>query len=208
MRHQIKVEKRLALIMSALIVLASGCSRGPGRIKPPDVDADSAADAAFQQLDANQDGQLNDDELKAAPGLAAVKTTYDQDHNGTLARNEVAQGIRRWTEGSSGAVAVSYVVQLDGRALPTAQVRAVPEPFLGDAVKPATGAEGYLAVAPQDRPPNAPNLPLMLPGLYRIEITHPSIAIPAKYNAKTTLGLEVSSDLRTDQAVLWALTSK
>src|SRR5262249_29879376 len=153
-------------------------------------------------------GQLSDDELREAPGLAAVKSAYDSDHNGTLSKVEVADGIRRWAKGDSGAVAVAYIVQLDGRALPTAQVKAIPEPFLGDIVKPATGQNGYLAVAPEDRPRNAPKLPLMMPGLYRIEITHSSVAIPAKYNSKTTLGLEVSSALRADQAIVWALTSK
>jgi hypothetical protein len=202
------LEKLGAPIVIAAFVLASGCSNGPSRIRPPDVDAASAADLAFQQLDKNQDAELNEEELKSSPGLAAAKTAYDADQNGTLANSEVVAGIRRWSEGQSGAVAVPYSVQLDGRALPDAQVKAIPEPFLGDAVKPAAGAEGYLAVAPEDRPPNAPNLPLMLPGLYRIEITHPSIAIPAKYNSQTVLGLEVSSAMRSDQAIVWAITRK
>jgi hypothetical protein len=44
--------------------------------------------------------------------------------------------------------------------------------------------------------------------LYRIEITHPTASIPAKYNSQTTLGLEVSADLRLDQAILWQLKSR
>jgi hypothetical protein len=185
-----------------------GCSRGPGRIKPPSVNPASATQAAFEQLDKNQDGQLGDDELKAAPGLAAAKAAYDADHNGTLSKEEVEAGIRRWAEGNSGAIAVPYTVQLDGRPLPKAQVKAIPEPFLGDAIKPASGVNGYLAVAPEDRPPNAPKLPLMIPGLYRIEITDPAAKIPSKYNTQTTLGLEVSGAMPLDQAVVWALTSR
>jgi hypothetical protein len=70
------------------------------------------------------------------------------------------------------------------------------------------GVEGYLAVAPEDRPPNSPNMPLIMPGLYRIKITHPSVSVPAKYNTHTTLGLEVSAETRADQAIVWALTTK
>jgi hypothetical protein len=193
--------------MAAVVALA-GCSGRPGRVRPPDVDADDAAAAAMQQLDKDGNGQLSDAELKAAPGLAAAKDHYDSDHSGALSPEEIAAGIRRWSEGQVGAAAVAYMVQLDGRPLPGAQVKAVPEPFLGDALKPATGIDGYLAVAPEDRPANAPKLPLIMPGLYRIEITHPAASIPAKYNSQTTLGLEVSADLRLDQAILWQLKSR
>ena len=207
MRSPLFVHKFSPLAVGVALVV-SGCSGKPARIRPPDVDADAAADAALEQMDKNQDGQLDDAELGASPGLVYVKAAYDGDQNGSLSRDEVAAGLRRWTEGDAGAVVVSYIVQMDGRAFPGAQVRAVPEPFLGDAIKPATGDHGYLAVAPEDRPANAPNLPLILPGLYRIEITHPSRTVPAKYNSQTTLGLEVSSALRTDQAVVWDLRSK
>jgi hypothetical protein len=172
------------------------------------VDADAAAQAAIEQLDKNGDGQLDDAELQGAPGLAAVKDRYDADRSLSLSLVEIADGIRRWSEGQVGAAAVAYAVQLDGRALPGAQVKAIPEPFLGDAIKPAAGSDGYLAVAPEHRPANAPKLPLILPGLYRIEITHPSAVIPARYNTQTTLGLEVSAELRLDQAIVWALKSR
>jgi hypothetical protein len=198
---------KFALGASLALLTCGGCSRGPGRIKPPSVNPASAAQAAFEQLDKNQDGQINDEELKSAPGLAAAKVAYDADQNGMLAKDEVESGIRRWAEGNSGAIAVPYIVQMDGRPLPNAQVKAIPEPFLGDALKPATGINGYLAVAPEDRPPNAPKLPMMIPGLYRIEITDPLMKIPAKYNSQTTLGLEVSSAMPLDQAVVWALKS-
>ena len=48
-------------------------------------------------------------------------------------------------------------------------------------------------MAAEDRPRNAPNIPLMQPGLYHVEITHPSTKIPAKYNTQTTLGIEITS---------------
>jgi hypothetical protein len=45
----------------------------------------------------------------------------------------------------------------------------------------------------EHRPKNAPHVTgLIRPGLYRVEITHPSIPVPARYNTETTLGAEVS----------------
>lgn len=196
------------LIMTNMLVALAGCSSGPSRVQPPSVNADAAAAKAIEQLDANADGELSDAELQAAPGLLAAKERYDADRSGALSQEEITAGIRRWSEGQLGAAALAYAVQLDGRPLPGAQVKAIPEPFLGDAIKPAVGIDGYLAVAPEDRPKNAPKLPLILPGLYRIEITHPTAKIPAKYNSQTTLGLEVSADLRFDQTFVWALKNK
>jgi hypothetical protein len=202
------VKKRSRHVLLLLLVVFAGCSGRPGRVRPPKVDADAAATKAIEQLDKDANGQLSEAELQAAPGLLSAKERYDADHSGALSQEEIAAGIRRWSEGKFGAAAVAYTVQLDGRPLPGAQVKAIPEAFLGDAIKPATGVEGYLAVAPEDRPPNAPKLPLILPGLYRIEITHPTAKIPAKYNSQTTLGLEVSADLSFDQAILWQLKSR
>jgi hypothetical protein len=162
----------------------------------------------MEQLDKDGDGQLSAVELEASPGLASAATRYDSDKNGSLSLEEVVVGIRRWAEGEIGAATVPFVVQLDGRPLIGAEVKAVPEPFLSDVLKPATGMDGYLAVAPEDRPPNSPNFPLMQPGLYRIEITHPSVSIPARYNTQTTLGHEVSKDTVGNQAVVWSLTTK
>ena len=86
-----------------------------------------------------------------------------------------------------------------------------PEPFLEGAIAPATGeakrgGNGFLGMAREDLPHNAPNLPLVQPGLYRVEITHPSQQIPPKYNSSTKLGLEVAQDSIMPEGVVWALT--
>lgn len=179
---------------------------------PPEVDPADAAAAAFEQLDKNSDGQLDDAELKAAPALASAKTRYDGDSSGTLSAAEIESGIRRWAEGQLGAVSVPFTITLDGRPLDDAQVRLIPAPFLGEASKGAVSeyrrGSGFLALAPEDRPAGAPNIPLMMPGLYRVEITHPSAKIPARYNTATTLGIEIAQDTISAGGVTWALTSK
>src|SRR5688572_11955973 len=81
-RKLFDVRPRPIIVGAALLV--AGCSGAPGRIRPPDVDSDAAAEAALEQLDKNGDGQLDDSELKSSPGLAAAKASYDGDSNGTL----------------------------------------------------------------------------------------------------------------------------
>ena len=54
------------------------------------------------------------------------------------------------------------------------------------------GGAGMLGWKLEDRPANAPPLPLAPPGLYRVEITHPDREIPAKFNSRSTLGLETT----------------
>ena len=39
-------------------------------------------------------------------------------------------------------------------------------------------------------------------GTYKIEITHPNVQVPAKYNTSTTLGEEVARDTLGDRLVL------
>jgi hypothetical protein len=194
----------------AALLLGVGCSGRPGRLAPPDIDSDDAADAAIEQLDANGDGQLDEGELAKSPALASAKSRYDADGSGALSAEEIAAGIRRWAEGKMGAVSVPFVVQWNGRPLDGVQVRLTPEPFLGDEAKGGVGeierGVGYLTWAPEDRPSGAPNVPLIPPGLYRVEITHPSIQIPAKYNSSTTLGIEIAKDTLTTGGITWALT--
>jgi hypothetical protein len=93
-------------------------------------------------------------------------------------------------------------------------VKLTPAPYLGDAVKPAQGVTdasgtGVFNMAAEDRPANAPkNLAVMQPGLYRVEITHPTIEVPAKFNTKSTLGLEAARAGQNPAGVTWSLSSK
>jgi hypothetical protein len=69
---------------------------------------------------------------------------------------------------------------------------------LQDSIPEASGVTDQSGLAtislkPTDLPEGAPtNLPLMRPGLYSVQVTHDSLAVPDQYNAKTNLGKEVS----------------
>jgi hypothetical protein len=200
------------LIIVCATLLACGCSGRAGRMTPPSVSADDAADSAIAEYDQNQDGNLSKDELKSSPGLAHALPAYDESGDGLLSRNEIAEGIRKWSEGKMGAAPWPFQVKFNGRALEGAQVKLTPEPYLGDAVKAASGdsgrgGRGSLGIALDDLPPNAPNRPIVQPGLYRVEITHPSVDIPAKYNSESSLGLEVASHTLSPEGAVWELTS-
>ena len=191
-----------------------GCSNRPGRIAAPDVDADSAAQAALDLYDRDSDAQLNSEELKASPPLVNALPAYDSNHDGALSEAELVEGMQSWTSRGVGAMALPFMVRMDGRPLEGTQVKLVPAPFLGEAIQPAEGVtdntgSGSLEVVAENRPSSFPkNLPLMQPGLYMVEITHPSIAIPETYNTASTLGLEAGVAGQNPSGVTWELQSK
>lgn len=199
------------LISLCLVLAAVGCSGQPGRVKPPRVDADEAATAAMGEFDKNNDQQLAADELAASPELAYVLKTYDSDKDGKLSQAEIAAGIRRWSGGSMGTTGWPVQVIMNGRALVGAEVKIIPATFLGSEIQPAScvtaeGGRGSLGIAFDALPANALKRPVVQPGLYRVEITHPTTAIPAKYNTASTLGLEVAAETISPSGTVWALT--
>lgn len=199
--------------VAGMLLLAAGCSGRPGAIRPPDVDADAAAAQAVALHDGNGDGQLSKEEWSASPALVAVAPSYDKERDGNLSVDEITAGFAAWERSGVGARAVPFSVSWNGRPLSGATVRLIPAPFFDGALKAASaqsgpGGTGQLNMAPEDRPRNAPDIPLMQPGLYQVEITHPSIKIPEKYNAQTTLGIEISGSNPGPEGIRWSLSAK
>jgi hypothetical protein len=199
------------LIVGVVCVL--GCSGRPSPVRPPDVDADDAAAAAVQELDKSGDGQLSKDEWSASAVMAAVAGHYDKNGDGNLDEQEIVAGLEEWQKSAVGARPVPFRISLDGRPLSAATVRLVPAEFLDGAVKPAAGetddsGAGVLGMASEDMPPNAPKMPLVQPGLYRVEITHATRKVPAKFNTESTIGVEITSTYPGPDGITWKLTSK
>lgn len=111
-------------------------------------------------------------------------------------------------------MALPFTVRLDGKPLAGAIVALTPAPFLGEAILPAGGTTnqsgaGSLEMPADNRPSHVPrHLPLMQPGLYSVEITHPSVEIPDRYNTETTLGLEAGVAAQNPAGQVWNLSSK
>jgi hypothetical protein len=168
----------------------------------------------MERYDLDSDAVLNSDELKASPPLVDALAAYDTNGDGSLSKAELVEGMQSWAQRGIGAMALPFTVRLNGRPLAGAEVRLTPVPFLGDAIEPARGTtdekgSGSLEMAAENRPRNVPqHLPVMQPGLYSVEITHPSVEIPAKYNTASTLGLEAGVAGQDPVGVVWDLRSK
>jgi hypothetical protein len=178
--------------MAVLAMFLCGCG-GLSTVEPPDVDASAAGAAAIVTYDKDADGYLSEEELMGLPALTLASA--DKDKDGKVSADEIAERIRLWSDGETGLMTFYCNVTLDGRVLEGAEVKLDPEPFLGDAVKPASGvmrSDGaILKIDPELLPEDLKMMRGVQPGLYKVRITHPSAKIPARYNTETTLGQEV-----------------
>ena len=186
-----------AFWLGCVLVTASlGCHRGPTAIRPPKIDSARAADAAIEQYDQDADGLLSEAELAACPGILGQLRKYDQDQDRRVSAAEIAARIGQWQDRGTGLRAFSCGVSLEGRPLFGAQVRLTPETFLGENLKSASGTvadfgQAVIRIAPEELPEDQKDIPGVQLGLYKVQITHPTVELPARYNTETTLGVEI-----------------
>jgi hypothetical protein len=179
-----------ALTVLLPVISLSGCGGTAG--DGTSVSPGAAAEKAIELLDRDGSGSLNETELAASPGILAARDRYDADGNGEVSEDEIeAQLNTIYFSGTSWLTADCQVFQ-GARPLAGATVRFVPEPFLEEAISPAegkTGSDGRVNPAAPDEklPDNLKGLLVMQPGLYRVEVVHPSIKQPHK-----PLGCEIS----------------
>lgn len=182
----------------AVVVLFSipflvGCPKGKGRVEAPKLDADKMTDGAMSLCDANGDDLIDASEIKSSPALKFAKNDIDTDGDGKLSRAELAERFKIYVDVPSGAQGITMKVRQgnrNGEGFMDAKVRLVPEPFMeefievgeGEVIDPTTG---YVQIS------SVPGVPGVRVGMYRIEITHDSRKVPAKFNTKTILGIEV-----------------
>jgi hypothetical protein len=172
-----------------------GCSRGPSRILPPDVDPEKSADEAIGLYDADKNGSLNGVELEACPGMLGEMKAYDTDADGSVSRDEIAARITALRKHGVGLTRVNCNVSLNGRGLNNATIAFEPEPYLGNEVKAAQGVTNergmaQMAIPAEELPADQRDLKAIHYGTYKVRITHPTIKLPAKYNTDTILGYE------------------
>jgi hypothetical protein len=198
--------------VAALSMPGCGGSK-PAAVEPMEI-ASNAGSQAIAQYDANGDQSLDYNELAKAPGLrAAMVSIKKQKPQGnpppesqlqglTITASEIDARIQEWKDKKIARVLVNCRVTrgkkgIKGRkvAIDGAEVKFVPESFLGPSLTPATGKtnkNGFASPSQLSRGGNDPATG-MAPGFYRVEITKGS-EIPAKYNSATTLGAEVPPD--------------
>jgi hypothetical protein len=185
-----------SLILFALLFL-SGCSKGV-KSYAPDVDPDAAGKAAVKQYDANGDGKISRAELDRAASLKFNLANIDSDNDRALTADEIAERIRRWqkTKILRARTPIHCRIYHNRQPVADAEVKLVPEKFLGDKTKIAkgkTGPNGVAVLMTENAAPDDP--PGVGPGFYRVEITKAGENIPAKYNINTILGLDTAIDI-------------
>jgi hypothetical protein len=204
-----------AIIVSFFL---GGCSKEP-KSYAPEIDPVAAGYAALEQYDANDDGKISGPELDKAASLKSNLANIDLDNDRAVTADEIADRIRQWqkTKILQTRTPIHCTVYHNKQFLADAEVKLVPEKFLGDKLKIAKGktnANGMAVLVMEDAKPDDP--PGIGPGFYRVEITkkadeatakrnrqaatrkhqdtNPDEEIPAKYNTNTILGIDTTMD--------------
>ena len=133
--------------------------------------------------------ELSKAELKKCKGLVQLTAgqenmqpqyRLDQDGNGSISLAEFTEKLTACFADKRQSFACQVVYK--GQPLKGATVTLVPEPFMGD-VQTASGEtddEGKCSVTGED------GLVGNVPGIYKVQITHPDHNVSASFNTKTT----------------------
>lgn len=196
----------LAATSSVAVLALAGCnSSGQRSVAPPSVDAQACAVEAMKLYDANGDGKLSETEAAACPAIKSALVQYDRDRDGQISQDEITERFRQLYSVSVGLINVPCIVTLRGRPLADAEVRFVPETFLGDSTPVAvakTGPNGtaYPSIPADSLPSEFQSVPMMYVGVYRVEIRHPTLSAVSK-----PLGWEVDPTSRNGAAARFDL---
>lgn len=188
-------------LLVAVCISAVGCSRGPARLKPPAINASAAGAKAIEMYDADKDGKISGAELDKCPSLKAAIGQIDDTGEGAITAAKITARIKKWQESKLGRMSLSCTILRNGSPLADAEVKFVPEAFLGSEMQTASGKTDKNGVAMMSvplakrEPGELPDPPGVAPGLYRVEVTKGN-EVPAAYNTETTLGQEVALDAK------------
>src|SRR3972149_5931888 len=182
-------------LMAVYVLIQSGCMPGQSRIYAPSISASSAGQEAMEMYDANKDGKISGAELDKVPALISGLVPLNSSKEKGITAADITARIEKWKESKSGRMAFSCTITRKGKPLAGAEVKFVPEKFLGSKMPVCTGTTsdlGYVSVSePVEGPDDPKGIP---PGYHRREITKAGENIPAKYNTQTIFGIEIAPD--------------
>ena len=202
----------LLRLSSILLVALIGCGSAPtGGISA--LDPELAAQAAIDEFDRNQDGVLSKPELNGCRGILSAWNRFDTDRSNDISLAEVAARITTIQSLPRTNMFASCQIFMDGKPLPDAVIRLQPAEYQLGAVRPAIGKTAVngscVLLFDDESQTEAERANLGIDsGIYRVEITHASLAIPAKYNSQSELGIELALDAgRNAEVVTFQLSS-
>ena len=167
------------------LLLAVGCSNA---VEPPPFDGPAIASDLFQRFDEDGNEKLDAAELSQAPGYKSMIANWGADPDSGLTRDDILRGFEKVELGQVGLMAFSCGVTYSGEPLEGATIKFVPASGLEGFIEPGEGITGPSGRALVQHESSGLNAGLLKPGIYRVEITHPSKSIDAKFNSQTTLG--------------------
>lgn len=191
----------------AFVSLVVGCGKGKPIASGANIDAAQITSQVFKAFDKNGDQKLSKDELVNCPGLMSSIDRFDQNKDGAISTEECQGKFSELERQGASLVAVTFVVRRNGVPVQGATVKLVPESFMGDQSKTASGVtdqDGSTvpSIPDEDIPSEYRGKIRGAPtGIFRVEVTHPSIPIPAKFNTQTTLGRIISRREHEDMVI-------
>jgi hypothetical protein len=170
----------------------------------PSISPGEASRQALAEYDRNGDGLLDAAELDRCPALKSCLKDLDKNGDGRLSADEIAERLQAYQQSQVGLQAFACQVTLDGRPLAGATITFVPEPFLGPALRPASGVSDSRGLARlQESGAELPGVPC---GLFRVEVSKKDAGgrelVPARYNTQSVLGQEVAPDAEGRRGVV------
>jgi hypothetical protein len=181
-------------------IIIAGCMREPPPVKMISVDASAAGTNAIKDYDSNKDGKISGAEFDKVPALReGLPQGFNTTKEKGVTADMITERIKKWQDvyktGLMGSQ--SCQVTLAGKPLVGAEIKYVPEGFLGSNMPVCSGTTGPDGIASISVPVAEPTDPHGAPpGWYKVQITKAGENIPAKYNTQTTLGVEIAPDVR------------
>jgi hypothetical protein len=169
----------------------SGCQ---SRLEAPRVDAEAAGAAALATYDSGGDGAVDGAELDKAPTLKNSLSLVDADKDGRLTAAEIATRLTLYRDGKMAMMPLNAQVSLNGAPLADATVTLVPEKFMGESFKTASGTTDSTGLCSFSISEQEPGTQV---GFFRIEVSKKQGGqemVPARYNSQTQLGGVIGPD--------------
>jgi hypothetical protein len=180
----------MASLLSCCLIGCNG--QGSNAFPKANVDPHEVASKIMAEYDVDGNGELSAAEIKKCPGLVMLTAgqeqllpeyRLDKDSSGTISESEFAEKLAECL--NNRRQGFHCVVLYRGRPLQGATVTLVPESFMGDVPRASgeTDQEGTCGVSTADGMEGA------VPGIYRVEITHPTVNISPRFNSESTISV-------------------